>query len=55
MWRPFNYIWFYCCQNSTGIVINTGTTDWCSSEGMNGPSSKEITNNKEYDKYSYSR
>ncbi len=35
---------FIACQKtaSSGIVINTGTTDWCSKYGMGGPSSKEI-------------
>ena len=26
----------------SGVVINTGTTDWCSSVGMEGPSGKSI-------------
>ena len=45
MWRAgLTIAGFIACQKTenSGIVINTGTTDWCSSEGMNGPSSKEI-------------
>jgi hypothetical protein len=45
MWRAgLTMAGFIACQKTenSGIVINTGTTDWCSDKGMGGKSSDEI-------------
>ena len=47
LWRAgLTIAGFIACQKTetSGIVINTGTTDWCSKMGMGGPSSKQIKN-----------
>ena len=46
MWRSgLTIAGFIACKKypNSGVVINTGTTDWCSSIGMEGPSGKSIT------------